>query len=389
MLAMPKGDAMSFEPSEAVSQEFFDYLVTSHTLGHDGFHGRDHWLRVLHNAREIATATGASMRVLELFAVLHDSKRENENHDPDHGNRAAGYAAELRGTWFDLSDDEMDLLVEACRYHSDGLTDAHPTVQACWDADRLDLGRIGIRPDPQYLCTDYAKRPEVIEDAYARSIRDDPALSCSLSNADLHRILQRLQDDWDENFREYSVLRQWAEVISEDATSLTRAIRSHFYLFPDHDGFAFARNIPSSFVTEKCVWTLTWSDQDSFHDPIGFDESDYDAENIDIGGASWDDPCLPDDVFANAIARIDWWAVGEWLDDWTGGANEDFAEAPKVLRPYLLNALARYRRQALGRNGYLKYLITHPRFLWRLIRNRKLSARLEKEQFASFPGERH
>ena len=116
MLALLPGDAMPFEPSETVSRKFFDYLVNSHTLGHDGFHGRDHWLRVLHNARAIATETGANLRVMELFAVLHDSQRQNENHDPDHGHRAAAYAAVLRGKWFDLADDEMELLIEACRY---------------------------------------------------------------------------------------------------------------------------------------------------------------------------------------------------------------------------------------------------------------------------------
>jgi uncharacterized protein len=161
---------MSFEASETVTQEFFEYLVESHSLGHDGFHGKDHWLRVLQNAREIAGATGANLRVLELFAVLHDSRRENENHDPEHGHRAAAYTLELRGKWFDLADDEMDLLIEACRFHSDGITEAHLTVQACWDADRLDLGRVGVRPDPLYLCTTYAQRPDVIEAAYLRSI---------------------------------------------------------------------------------------------------------------------------------------------------------------------------------------------------------------------------
>lgn len=161
---------MSFEASDNVTQEFFEHLVASHTLGHDGFHGRDHWLRVLQNAREIAAATGANLRVLELFAVLHDSRRENENHDPEHGHRAAAYAVELRGKWFDLADDEMDLLIEACRFHSDGMTQADPTIQACWDADRLDLGRVGVRPDPLYLCTTYAQRPDVVEAAYLRSI---------------------------------------------------------------------------------------------------------------------------------------------------------------------------------------------------------------------------
>jgi uncharacterized protein len=161
---------MSFEASETVTQEFFEYLVKSHSLGHNGFHGKDHWLRVLQNAREIAGETRANLRVLELFAVLHDSRRENENHDPEHGHRAAAYAITLRGKWFDLADDEMDLLIEACRFHSDGLTEAHPTIQACWDADRLDLGRVGIRPNAGYLCTAYAKRIDVISRSYIRSL---------------------------------------------------------------------------------------------------------------------------------------------------------------------------------------------------------------------------
>jgi uncharacterized protein len=161
---------MTFEASETVTQEFFEYLVETHSIGHDGFHGKDHWLRVLQNAREIAVGTGANLRVLELFAVLHDSRRENEDHDPEHGHRAASYAVELRGKWFDLADDEMDLLVEACRFHSDGMTEAHLTVQACWDADRLDLGRVGIRPKERYLCTAYAKRIDVISRSYLRSL---------------------------------------------------------------------------------------------------------------------------------------------------------------------------------------------------------------------------
>jgi len=164
---------MSIKASETVTPEFFEHLVNSHGLGHDGFHGKDHWLRVLVNARQIAAETGANLRVVELFAVLHDSQRKNEDHDPAHGHRAAVYAIQLRGKWFEASDAEMDLLVEACSYHSDGLTEAHATVQACWDADRLDLGRVGILPDPKHLCTPYAKRPEIIDAAYRRSINDE------------------------------------------------------------------------------------------------------------------------------------------------------------------------------------------------------------------------
>jgi hypothetical protein len=36
----------------------------------------------------------------------------------------------------------------------------HPdvTIQTCWDADRLDLGRVGIRPDPARMGTEAGKR---------------------------------------------------------------------------------------------------------------------------------------------------------------------------------------------------------------------------------------
>jgi uncharacterized protein len=161
---------MSFEPSETVSHGLFDHLVGSHSLGHDGFHGKEHWLRVLHNGRELASATDANRRVVELFALIHDSKRENEDYDPQHGRRSAEYARSLQGVWFKLETAELELLCYACHWHSDGLTEANTTVQACWDADRLDLGRVGVKPDPKYLCTSYAKRSDVIDAAYGRSL---------------------------------------------------------------------------------------------------------------------------------------------------------------------------------------------------------------------------
>ena len=43
------------------------------------------------------------------------------------------------------------------------------TIQVCWDADRLDLGRVGIRPSYHKLCTATAKSPFVMEAAFKRS----------------------------------------------------------------------------------------------------------------------------------------------------------------------------------------------------------------------------
>ena len=63
----------------------------------------------------------------------------------------------------------MNLLTLACEGHSDGLLDADICVQSCWDSDRLDLGRVGIEPNPHYLCTEAAKLAVNLNKAIARS----------------------------------------------------------------------------------------------------------------------------------------------------------------------------------------------------------------------------
>ncbi len=123
---------------------------------HHSLHGPDHWRRVERNACVLATRTGAVVAVVRLFALFHDSRRENDGHDPEHGRRGAAFAAELRGSWFQLPDDQFELLHYACVWHTDGHRHSDPTIGTCWDADRLDLGRAGIRPDPVRMSTGFA-----------------------------------------------------------------------------------------------------------------------------------------------------------------------------------------------------------------------------------------
>ena len=136
-----------------------------------GIHGAPHWARVRYNGLVLAAETGANPRVVELFAFLHDVRREHDGHDRRHGARAAELAAEWQGRLFSLDRRERRLLEQACREHSEGHTRADVTVQTCWDADRLDLGRVGIRPHPKYLCTEAARDGAMIEASYARSVR--------------------------------------------------------------------------------------------------------------------------------------------------------------------------------------------------------------------------
>ena len=122
-------------------------------------------------SRIAAGLSGVNSDVVELFAVLHDARRENEGTDRDHGRRGAELAKELRGSLIELSDEAFALLYMACSYHTDGRTDGDITVQTCWDADRLDLGRVDIRPEPRYLCTTAAKDPALIAWADSRARR--------------------------------------------------------------------------------------------------------------------------------------------------------------------------------------------------------------------------
>ncbi len=144
-------------------------IIMQYTLPDNGLHGLSHWARVLENGLRIAKQTNAKIKVIKLFAVFHDAKRANEGMDSDHGRRGAEYAASLRGSLFDLSNEDFDLLYKACAYHTDGLTKGNTTVQTCWDADRLDLARAGIDPKTKHLCTKAAKDPKMIQWANKRS----------------------------------------------------------------------------------------------------------------------------------------------------------------------------------------------------------------------------
>ena len=134
-----------------------DAVLTQYVLPIEGDHGVAHWARVLTNGHRIAEQTEVSIAVVSLFAVLHDSRRFNEGVDSDQGHRGAELAAQFRGNLFELSDKEFDLLYSACDGHTHERTHPNITVQACFDSDRLDFGRVWVTPDPDRLCTEAAK----------------------------------------------------------------------------------------------------------------------------------------------------------------------------------------------------------------------------------------
>ena len=157
------------EPSPIVKQNYIDFLAGTFQLSHNGHHGLEHWMRVLINGRLLAESNGADIEVVEHFALIHDVMRENENMDLHHGPRAAELVKMLAGSWIKLEAHQLHLLIEACMYHSVGRIDRDITIQTCWDADRLDLPRVGTEPKLAYLGSSLARDKEFIEAAKIRS----------------------------------------------------------------------------------------------------------------------------------------------------------------------------------------------------------------------------
>ena len=132
-----------------------EYVMANPREG--GCHGIEHWDRVYANGQLLITQK-VNPLVVGLFAYLHDFCREDDGDDWEHGPRAAAFIDTVRNTLLmDVSDEEIHLLKEACRLHTVVDRTGNPTVDACFDADRLDLGRVGIIPDPARMATEKGK----------------------------------------------------------------------------------------------------------------------------------------------------------------------------------------------------------------------------------------
>ncbi len=155
--------------SSIITADLLDALRATYALQWNGIHGVSHWQRVRENGLRVAAMTGADLEIVELFAFIHDIKRMNDGSDPQHGRRAADWARTEGRRFIDLDSDRFDQLAYACEQHTHGKGHPSVTVCTCWDADRLDLDRVYITPDPSRLCTAAARDPQVLDWAIRRS----------------------------------------------------------------------------------------------------------------------------------------------------------------------------------------------------------------------------
>jgi uncharacterized protein len=144
-------------------------ILDRYTLSIDGPHGILHWARVWVNGCRLAEMVpGVDDEVVRLFALFHDACRVNEFTDPGHGRRGAKLVESWKGSLIHLSDARLAVLAKACNGHTDGNVSHEPTIAVCWDADRLDLGRVSVPMRNVRLCTDAAR--QIHDDAWMSAV---------------------------------------------------------------------------------------------------------------------------------------------------------------------------------------------------------------------------
>lgn len=119
-----------------------------------GIHGIEHFMNVEAFGLMLARKTGAEVDVVKWFAYLHDYCRKTDGTDPDHGPKAAEYIQEIRNTYLSgLVDYQVEMLQIACKYHTILDHSTEDTIDTCFDADRLDLPRVGVILNPIRMAT--------------------------------------------------------------------------------------------------------------------------------------------------------------------------------------------------------------------------------------------
>tara|TARA_R100000030_G_scaffold82759_2_gene65618 strand:+ start:684 stop:1148 length:465 start_codon:yes stop_codon:yes gene_type:complete len=149
--------------------KLIDRLKRDNQFYFSEIHGIQHYCNVSLAGLQLATHYDLNPKLVRYFAYLHDSCRENEGTDPDHGPRAADYIESIKHL-IDLCTAERWMLQSACAMHTRAQPwDGHKYTlfeKCAFDADRSDIGRVCFAVDPDYLFTEKGKELFVDEEEY-------------------------------------------------------------------------------------------------------------------------------------------------------------------------------------------------------------------------------
>jgi len=197
------------------------------------------------------------------------------------------------------------------------------------------------------------------------------------------QIIDKIMEDWGSLFIGVTFLHHDLQMMSDIDEHGMRCVRIISYCIYDDDNLA-GLPFPATLQKEIIDWSLHWDNESDWDDLTDFSMSDYDADDIKYLVVDWDDPNLPEQVFKEAVDRIDWWAVGEGLYELGQEGRKIVQDAPIRIQDYLENSIALARRQVLGRWRYILFLITHPLFTFRRLNKRGLLLKLTAEQGHAF-----
>ena len=138
-------------------KDLIDKLQKDSKLFHSPIHGFKHWRTVEKNGLYLSNFNGGNPKIISYFAYFHDCMRVNEHIDNGHGYRGGRYAM-LNKELLGLSDEDLRILYRACAGHTGGVNPSCDTIACCWDADRLDIRRVGADLKLKFFNTKEARR---------------------------------------------------------------------------------------------------------------------------------------------------------------------------------------------------------------------------------------
>lgn len=156
-----------------------------------GCHGWEHVMRVRHLALAIGRQEGASLPVLDVAALFHDTMRL----DDDHALRSAEFAATTLST-MGFSRQFIESVREAIASHSFSAKRAPRSMEArvLADADRLDaMGAIGIYRTVQYNLENGFPAERVSQHIKEKLLKLEPLLDTEAGRAMASRRSETLR----------------------------------------------------------------------------------------------------------------------------------------------------------------------------------------------------
>ena len=119
-------------------------------------HGMGHLRRVSSTAGRMAAILDEDIESAVVGGFLHDCARTDDGGGTSHAHSSAQLAKDIMITCYPHLD--IARLCRGIAQHADGMITDDPLIGCVWDADRLDLSRLGIEVDLDLLSTFVARR---------------------------------------------------------------------------------------------------------------------------------------------------------------------------------------------------------------------------------------